>query len=220
MAETKKRNLTDVAEAALQEDIITGRLRPLERITEAEIAHRLGISRAPVREALRLLDRDGLIERSSQGFIVSEITLEEAEDIFATIAFIEELYTRRATPRLMQDDVIRLRKVLADMKTIADSGNVAGYSAVNKAFHQIIKDACPNKSLLELVDTVGKRTSRYRRFAVGIPGHLQRSVIDHSRIVDEIEKGDAAAAGRAARKTALETFKRVRKALHYTGRIT
>jgi DNA-binding GntR family transcriptional regulator len=90
---------------------------------------------------------------------------------------------------------------------------------VNRRFHGIIQQACPNRSLTELAESVGLRTLRYRRFGMTLPEHLSRSVVAHARIVEAIEAGDAEAAGKAAARAAQGTFKRVSKALRQVGRI-
>ena len=81
---------------ALEEAIISGRLLPRERLVELELAAQYDVSRAPVREALRMLERDGLVSKTTRGFAVTDVTAEAAAEIFEILAHLEELYTRSA----------------------------------------------------------------------------------------------------------------------------
>ena len=87
---------------ALEEAIISGRLLPRERLVELELAAQYDVSRAPVREALRMLERDGLVSKTTRGFAVTDITAEAAAEIFEILAHLEELYTRSAAPRIQE----------------------------------------------------------------------------------------------------------------------
>jgi DNA-binding GntR family transcriptional regulator len=120
--------------ATLEEAIIAGRLRPRQRLIELEIGAEHGVSRAPVREALQMLERDGLVQRTARGFEVAGVSAVEAADIFDILAHLEELYTRGAAEHLGPTDVRTLRALLTEMAVAVRKNNVAGYYALNIRF--------------------------------------------------------------------------------------
>jgi DNA-binding GntR family transcriptional regulator len=201
----------------LEEDILAGRLRPRERLIESDLADRFSVSRAPVREALRMLEREGLVSRSPRGLQVSEPSLDEVREAFEVLADLEELYTRRAVPRLAPQDVKRMKSLLAEMSAAAAGEDVKRYSAANDQFHGVLRDACPNRTLIRLIASVAKKTSRFRRMAMSMPGRLSHSLPEHKKILEAVVAGDALAAGQRARESAerayLELFEFLRHAL-------
>lgn len=201
----------------LEEDILAGRLRPRERLIETDLADRFSVSRAPVREALRMLEREGLVSRSPRGLQVSEPSLDEVREAFEVLADLEELYTRRAVPRLAPQDVKRMKSLLAEMSAAAADDDVKRYSAANDQFHGVLRDACPNRTLIRLIASVAKKTSRFRRMAMSMPGRLSHSLPEHKKILEAVLARDALAAGQRARESAerayLELFEFLRHAL-------
>jgi DNA-binding GntR family transcriptional regulator len=201
----------------LEEDILAGRLRPRERLIESDLADRFSVSRAPVREALRMLEREGLVSRSPRGLQVSEPSLDEVREAFEVLADLEELYTRRAVPRLAPQDIKRMKSLLAEMSAAAADDDVKRYSTANDQFHGVLRDACPNRTLIRLIASVAKKTSRFRRMAMSMPGRLSHSLPEHKKILEAVVTGDALAAGQRARESAerayLELFEFLRHAL-------
>jgi DNA-binding GntR family transcriptional regulator len=195
----------EVAEA-LEEAIMAGRLLPRERLIEVELAAQHNVSRAPVREALRILERDGLVSKTIQGFEVTDVTTEDAADIFEILAHLEELYTRRAASRIGSAELRRLREILEAMAAAVRRNDVAAYYSLNLDFHSIIRKACPNRALVDLLASLSKKTLRFRRFAMSIPGRLPNSLAEHRRIHAALRRGDADAAGRHARESAEQAY--------------
>ncbi|MBI2526448.1 MAG: FCD domain-containing protein [Candidatus Rokubacteria bacterium] len=192
--------------ARLEAEIIAGERKPRERLVELELAARFRVSRAPVREALRLLEREGLVASDTRGVHVAAITPGEVADIFEILAYLEELYTARAAQHLTADARGRMRDVLDQMATAVREGAVRSYFELNIRFHAVIREACPNRRLIALLDSLGKATLRYRHMAMSLPGRLPVSLEEHRRILRALEGGDAPAAGRSARESAERAF--------------
>lgn len=209
LAQTVARNLED--------DILAGRLRPRERLVETDLADRFSVSRAPIREALRMLEREGLVSRGPRGLQVAEPTLNEVREAFEVLADLEELYTRRAVPLLKPHDIKRMKSHLSEMSSAAAANDVHRYFVANDQFHGVLRDTCPNRTLIGLLASLGKKTSRFRRMAMSMPGRLPRSLPEHKRIFEAVTTGDALAAGRGARESAerayLELFAFLQNAL-------
>jgi DNA-binding GntR family transcriptional regulator len=200
------RNLAAGIAAALEEAIIAGRLGPRQRLIELDIGAAHGVSRAPVREALQMLQRDGLVVRTGRGYEVAGVSAEEASNIFEILAHLEELYTRLAAPHIGKAGVQALRAIVGEMEDAARRDTVAAYYKLNIRFHQIIRDACPNRQLIDMMESLGKKTLRLRRIAMSISGRMPVSLIEHQRIAAALEKGDAAAAGKRARESAEQAY--------------
>jgi DNA-binding GntR family transcriptional regulator len=215
LAKTQERaqSLGEEIAAALEHAIITGRLRPRSRLIELDLAAEYQVSRAPVREALRLLERDGLVAKSSQGFEVADMAPEEAADMFEILAHLEELFTRRAAPHIDRARLARMSGILRAMETAVRREDLAAYYAENLKFHAVIHEACPSRPLTDLLDSLGKRTLRFRHLAMSMPGRLPASLEEHRRVLAALKSGDAAAAGRHARESAEHAFVAIAAAL-------
>lgn len=201
----------------LEDDILAGRLRPRERLIETDLADRFSVSRAPIREALRMLEQEGLVSRSPRGLQVAEPTLNEVREAFEVLADLEELYTRRAVPLLKPHDIKRMKSRLSEMSSAATANDVHRYFVANDQFHGVLRDACPNRTLIDLLGSLGKKTSRFRRMAMSMPGRLPRSLPEHKQIFEAVTASDAFAAGQCARESAerayLELFAFLQNAL-------
>lgn len=202
-------SLAEEIAASLEEEIISGRLRPRARLVEIELAARYGVSRAPVREAMRILEQDDLVSKTVQGFEVADISPEDVAHIFEILEHLEELYTSRAVPHLDPARIAHMRKILTDMARAVRANDVGAYYRLNLAFHATIRKACPNRPLVSLLESLGKRTLRFRRLAMSIPGRLSESLQEHRRILTAIERGEADKAGQLARESARKAYTRL-----------
>jgi DNA-binding GntR family transcriptional regulator len=195
----------DVA-ARLEAEIIAGERKPRERLVELDLAARFGVSRGPVREALRMLEREGLVVSDIRGMHVAAITPAEVADIFEILAHLEELFTARAAPHLAAEGRGRMGRLLDEMAAAVADGDVRRYFDLNIQFHAVIRAACPNRRLIDLLGSLGKATLRYRHLAMSLPGRLPVSLEEHRRILQALKAGDAAAAGRRARESAERAY--------------
>jgi DNA-binding GntR family transcriptional regulator len=190
----------------LEAAIIAGELKPRERLVELDLAARFRVSRAPVREALRLLEREGLVTTDTRGVHVATITLQEVADIFEILAHLEELYTRRAAADLKPADLERMSKVVDEMTRAVAAGDLQRYFELNVEFHSVVRLACANRRLIDLLENLGKPTLRYRYLAMSLPGRMPVSLEEHRRILAALRGGEAEAAGRHARESAERAY--------------
>ena len=215
----RSQSLAEEIATTLENAIISGRLRPRAHLIELELASAHGVSRAPVREALRILERDGLVSKRSQGFEVADVTAGEAADIFEIMAHLEELLTRRATPHIGPPELRRMRKALNAMDAAVQRNDVAGYYVLNLEFHDVILDASPNRRLIDFLASLGKKTLRFRHLALSISGRLPVSLAEHRQIYSAIRRRDAEAAGRLARESGENAFAGLAVLLNQPGAI-
>lgn len=175
----------------LARQIIQGGLRPGARLVEQEICRRVGLSRSPVREALRLLAAEGLVElHARRGARVRQISRKEVEDLFQVFEELEVLASRLAASRLTAGAVIRLAALLGRMRQAARRGNVRQYFRLNAALHEIIYRAGGNEKLAQLLLNLGQQVTRLRYLALSTPGRLARSVAEHQALLAALREGD------------------------------
>ncbi|MFQ5841100.1 MAG: GntR family transcriptional regulator [Thermodesulfobacteriota bacterium] len=197
------KSLVDQIVQGLEKEILEGALKPGERIIEAAICKRLGISRSPVREAFRILESEGFVVRENRkGISVAKITRQEAEDIYLIRANLESLATYLAVKKQNPEVLQGLKKLHNRMNAVASEGNVRAYHNLNLKFHDILINACENRRLIQLIKTFGKQTMRYRLEASSVPGWMNSSLKIHEAIIQSFESGDAEEAERL-RKNAI-----------------
>jgi DNA-binding GntR family transcriptional regulator len=189
----------------LEDKINRGTIKPGERIIEEVLCKTYGVSRSPVREALRVLESQGYVTREPRkGVSVSKVTAKDIEDTYRIRANLESLAVYLAVKRqdpkvLRQLKVIHQKMIqLADQKT-----NMTAYFNLNLKFHKILVDACGNQRLIQMIDTFVKQTKRYRFKVLSLPGRLRASLKKHEMIIQSFEKGDAEKAEALRKETIL-----------------
>lgn len=175
--------------------IIQGALRPGQRIIEQEVCRQVRLSRSPVREALRLLAADGLVElHARHGARVTAITRQEVEDLFQVFEELEVLATRLAASRLTADALRRLSALLGSMRQAARAGNVRRYFRLNAVLHGVLYRASGNAKLAQLLLNLGQQVTRFRYMALATPGRLARSIEEHQVLLGALRERDEKAA--------------------------
>ncbi|MCB1527543.1 MAG: GntR family transcriptional regulator [Hyphomicrobiaceae bacterium] len=184
----------------LEDDIATGRLTPGSRLDEVSLAERFGVSRTPVRETLRQLAAQGLVElRPYRGAIVSSPDPRRLMEMFEVMAELEAMCGRHAARRLTQDGEAALLDTLDACAQAADIGDTDAYYYENERFHRAIYSASGNMFLAEQALLLHKRLAPFRRLQLRVRNRLHSSQQEHETIVDAIVSGDAEAAATALR---------------------
>jgi len=205
----KHKSLAEFVIKELESKIVKGALKPGERIIEEDFCKTYGISRAPVREALRILESQGLIKRQPRkGVMVTPITPKEAEDIYRIRANLESLATYLAVknrdPRILK----KLKKIHSRMKELAAVGKVsAAYFNLNLQFHKTVVDASGNQRLIQMIESFVTQTKRYRIEVLSMPGRIEASLKNHEEIIRSFEEGDAEKAEQLRKRTILRNIK-------------
>ncbi len=187
--------LADKLAAAIADGILNGKLLPGERLDEVGLAEQHGVSRTPVREALRQLAMSGLIDmRPRKGAIVSKATPEEIESLFVAMAEMEATCARLAAMSMTPIERRRLQARHEAMMALAAAGDTEAYSDANVAFHSAIYAGSHNAPLAEYAMNLRRRVGPYRRAQFRVDGRLLRSNQEHDAVVRAIVSGDAAGA--------------------------
>jgi DNA-binding GntR family transcriptional regulator len=180
------------AVAWLRQAIIAAELRPGQRVIQEDIAERIGVSVAPVREALRVLEQEGQVTYlPRRGYFVTELWVEDLEEIYALRQVLEERAARRALPTLDDDALDRIRLAARDCVVAAEAGNVASELEANRRFHFGMFESPEQPHVLRLIRLLWDSTEAYRAMYYNSPEERRASIDAHDRILDAIHARDA-----------------------------
>ena len=187
----KHRTLREQIVTSLRESIVRGELIPGQKVTEPELAEKLGISRTPIREAFRQLESEGFLTvMPRKGAVVSSMTKKEVEDFYEIKSLLEGYAARVAAERATKKDIEKLRKINDQLEKLARNGDVAQFFKKNNDFHIALISLCGNEKLLGIWDNLIQRFVRFRLQALSVSGRLMNSVEQHSDIISALTKGD------------------------------
>ena len=185
----------------LRDAIVSGELLPSERLVEEDLSRRLGIGRAAVRMALVRLEHDGLVEHERhRGARVRRVSEEEAVEILEVRAALESLAARRAAERATAQDVRDLRAILREMRGHRERGDLMAVSDTNAALHRRILEISGHETARRLSGTLMSQIVRFQYRTVLLPGRSDRSLREHTAIVQAIASADGDMAERAMRR--------------------
>jgi DNA-binding GntR family transcriptional regulator len=187
----------DVADR-IRELIYTRVLNPGDWIDEIELSAKLGISRTPLREALKVLNRENLVDLvSRKGCRVKQLDDEELLELFPVMASMEGLCANLATQKLEASDLERLEQIHARLETHAESADVDRYYEANREFHRAIQELAGNRWLSRISEELRNVLVLARHRQLTAEGRLQASLEEHRNIMQALRKGDAEAASQA-----------------------
>jgi len=185
---------------AIADEIVHGRLLPGTALDETTIAATYGVSRTPIREALRQLEAIGLVEgRARRGAVVADVTEGALDDMFAVMAEMEALCARWSAVSMTSAERARLEALHRAAATLVSRGDREAYIAANNRFHETIYQGSHNAFLTDLTLSVRKRLAPFRRAQFETLGRLAKSHREHDAVVAAILRGDAERAAAAMR---------------------
>lgn len=194
---SEKLPITRVLRDALEDDIVNGRIKPGDRLSEAALAERFDVSRTPVREALRYLVSSGLVEIiPKRGTYVSKVSLPQLVEMFEVMAELEGMCARLAARRITDAEAKALQDALLACKIAADAQDTDTYYYENEIFHDCIYNASHNSFLAQQARQLQARLKPYRRLQLKVRNRMRGSLEEHRLIVSAIMAGDEAAAER------------------------
>ncbi len=183
----------------LEDDIVAGRIKPGDRLDEQSLAGRFGVSRTPIREALRQLAAAGFVEiRPHRGAVVSAPDPYRMMEMFEVMAELEAMSARLAARRLTDAAEAELARTLKACERAARGGDTDSYYRENELFHRALYAAGGNRFLAEQATALHKRLAPYRRLQLRVRNRMRISQAEHQAIVAAICAGDPQAAGLAA----------------------
>lgn len=183
--------LRDVVFNTLRQGILTGELKPGERLMEIHLADTLGVSRTPIREAIRMLELEGLVTMiPRRGAEVSRISMQDLRDVLEVRRSLDTLAVCLACKRIKEDKIKELEQAALDFAKATETKNATTIAQADVKFHDIILEASDNKRLSQMVNNLAERVYRYRLEYVKDPKNHEKLINEHERILEYIKRGD------------------------------
>jgi DNA-binding GntR family transcriptional regulator len=208
-------SLRDRAYAALKQAIVDADIytHPGEvRIDERQLALSLGVSRTPIREAMTLLEQEGLLRTvPRKGIFIVRKTKRQIVEMIEMWAAIESMAARLATLNASDDEIAGLRKMFDDFRNAAPAEHINEYSDANIAFHQAIIRLSGSHLMGQTLENLFIHVRAIRRLTISQADRASRSIVDHIRIIEALEKRDTELAERLVRQHSLDLAAYVEK---------
>jgi DNA-binding GntR family transcriptional regulator len=175
----------------LKQEIADGVLAPGDSLEESTLSDRFGVSRTPIREALRSLMDSGLLEaRSRKGVVVRVLDVKELMELFEVAAELEGMACRLAASHLTEENAQAIEAGLEACRDAAGNNDKESYITANLYFHQTIHDACDNRWLVDQLNQISLRINPYRLMPYELRGRVAQSAKEHEEIADAIFAGN------------------------------
>lgn len=186
-----RQSLPEVIADNVRERILNGELAEGETIRQEALAEEYDVSRMPIREALKRLDAEGLVQlTNNRGASVTKHSLREIGEIFDLRSLIEVDMFRRAIPKMTADDFARCNNLLDEMEASYDADDVAKWGRLNYQFHSALFVAAERKLTNELLQRVCLQSDRYDRMHLSVMEQREPAKEEHRKLVKLAQEGD------------------------------
>lgn len=193
--------LREVIFNTLREAIIVGELKPGERLMEVQLADKMGVSRTPVREAIRMLELEGLVSMlPRKGAHVAELSAKDIMDVLEVRASLDGLATGLAAERITEDEIKSLKHVQAQFVNYAEKENLQGLIKKDAEFHEIIYRSSRNDKLIQILSNLREQVQRFRVIYLKDNVSPKELIREHTEIVEAIMSKSSKDALTAAEK--------------------
>lgn len=207
-------SLVPSVQSEIERMIAAGELGGGDRINESALASRLGVSRGPVREACRMLERTGLLRSEiNRGFFVRQLSIKEALDLYDVRSSLFGLVGRLCASTINADQLAELDELVEIMDRSAEPEAIVEFYAANLKFHQRLVDFADNYKLTMMMPSLESELHLFRTRALVQPGAMRVSNSEHRSIVAALRAGDATSAGRLLERHIMAGKSRLLKAL-------
>lgn len=191
--------LREVVCETLRDAIRRGILQPGERLMEIQLAEDLGVSRTPVREAIRKLEMEGyVIMMPRRGTYVADLSIRDINEVFEIRTSLESLASGLAAERINEDELEKLQRLLVEIGAYIKSGDMESIVRTDTEFHDLLYQASRNTRLVGIISNLREQLTRFRTTSMSFPGRLKATLEEHRKIVEAIAQGDEKAARKAA----------------------
>lgn len=192
--------LRDVVFNTLRKAILTGQLKPGERLMEVHLANRLGVSRTPIREAIRKLELEGLVVMiPRRGAEVARITEKSLKDVLEVRRAMDALSVELACDRISEEELKKLEAACKEFEEATKSKDAAVIAKADVALHDIIVQAAGNQRLCQLVNNLAEQMYRYRFVYIKDDSQHKKLIAEHQEIFESILERNKERAANAAR---------------------
>jgi phosphonate utilization transcriptional regulator len=206
-------SLPGLVQAEIEQLILSGELAVGRRINESDLALRFGMSRGPIREALRALEESRLVRsEKNRGVFVREVSVAEADEIYDVREALDQLIGQRVAERATPQQLRAMQTVVAEMDAATGAHDIKCYHALNLKFHDMLVNFAGNARLTETYRLLTKGLLLFRLRGLQDGGGFAVSNTEHKAVVEAIGARDSARAGRLLRRHAVESRARMHKA--------
>lgn len=194
----------------VKEEICNGTYEQGQQVHEQELAKRFDSSRSPVREALKQLVSDGLLEEyPNRGVFVKQYTAKDIDDIFDMRVMLESYAIHNSRKNITTESISNLNKCVSNIIRYYETGEFEKYVAEDARLHRMVIDLCGNSIVINMYDRIYSMSQQFRIFSLTSPRRLRESVTEHTDIVKKMLEGDAKEAERINK----EHLERARRAI-------
>lgn len=193
--------LRELVFESLREAIIEGRLKPNERLMEIQLAEEMGVSRTPVREALRKLELEGFVVMvPRKGAYVAGISMKDIVDVFEVRAALEALAAGLAAERITEEELDQLERYLVQIYELSEGDNINAIVEGDTNFHDVIYRASRNQRLVQIITHLQEQIQRFRTTSLSQPGRTRVALEEHKKIVEAVAERNVELAQHLARE--------------------
>jgi DNA-binding GntR family transcriptional regulator len=204
-APIRRPSLYDEAADRIRDMIVEGTLAPGSKVPEKQLCESFGISRTPLREALKVLANEGLLELTpNRGATVTDLSLEEIQDAFQVMGALESLSGELAARNATEADVAELRGMTERMRQCYDEGRLPDYFRINQKIHERLLELAGNMVLAEQHRILNARILRARYLSNTRPAGWSHGIDDHLAMIDLLAEGEGRKLGRLLRRHLLK----------------
>lgn len=195
------RPLRDIVSDVLRQAIKDGGLKPGERLMEIQLAEELGVSRTPIREAIRKLEQEGFVVMvPRRGTYVADISLKDISQVFEIRGALEELAAGLAAERITAEELDGLKRIVADIDEYMANDDFEKIVDADVRFHDILYQASRNQRLVDILQNLREQMLRFRSISMHYPGRLAATWEEHRQMVESIAGHNGAMARKVAKK--------------------
>jgi DNA-binding GntR family transcriptional regulator len=204
----ERSSLVDDIACVVGAEILEGLRDPGSDLNSVELARRFRTSRTPTREAVVILEKEGLVEiLPRRRPRVADLSISEIREIYRVRAAMLGLIAAEVTRTATDTEIAELHAMLQEMERTANANDRDGYYWGNVAFHERFADLARNRTLKRILESLALRSLRLRRLTLSTPGRMQRSLADHTRLVGALEDRDAELASALIKANVLGALK-------------
>jgi DNA-binding GntR family transcriptional regulator len=204
----ERSSLVDDIACVVGAEILEGLRRPGSDLNSVELSRRFRTSRTPTREAVVILEKEGLVEiLPRRRPRVADLSISEIREIYHVRAAMLGLIAAEAVDAATDGEIAELRVIVGEMERAAAAADRDGYYWGNVGFHERLGEVAHNRTLRRILDTLALRSLRLRRLTLSQPARMQRSLADHTRLVSALEDRDAELASALIKSNVLTALK-------------
>jgi DNA-binding GntR family transcriptional regulator len=187
--------LREVVCETLRNAIVAGVLKPGERLMEIQVAEELGVSRTPVREAIRKLELEGFVVMiPRRGTYVSDLSIKDVNEVYEVRTALDILAAELAAERITEEELEEMERLLVEIGEYVEESDMDRIVDADSKFHDILYRATRNERLVGIINNLREQLTRFRSLSMSYPGRLKDMLGEHTRLVEALAQRNVALA--------------------------